>query len=119
MQIFSTPLTGFMETLLLVAAIVVGVIYIFSNVRKQDLEVLRSSNDDLRKAIDDKTKEIEVLQAHLQVVENQMGIVQQKVYSLEKQNGDLQSLVKAALVNYFQNNPEIAQDFHNTPSSNS
>lgn len=105
-----------LNVILAASAIIVGIVYIFSSIRKQDIQVLRNSNEDLRSSIDDKTTEIQTLQTHLSIMEAQVGVLQQKVFSLEKQNGDLQTLVKEALLSYFQNNPKVAETL-NEPSS--
>lgn len=110
MDLFTTQSSGILEMIIVATAIIVGIVYIFSSIRRQDLQVLRSSNDDLRASITDKTGEINTLTAHVAILETQMGNLQLKVVALEKQNGDLQSLVKEALLAYFQHNPEIAKN---------
>ena len=109
-----TTLTPLLTTILVGAVIIVGIVYVFSSIRKQDLEVLRGSNEDLRAAIADKTNELTIVKTQMASVETMMATLQQRVLTLEKQNGDLQSLVKEALINYFQTNPNIAKQLQST-----
>jgi|SRR5579871_511581 len=86
-----------------------GAIYIFSRIRKEDMRTLRESNEDLRSSLDDKSKRIDDLENTLKGVQDEMGQMQSKLKELEDKNNDLSSLVKDALVLYFQNNPSVAQ----------
>jgi len=112
--LFSTAFMPLLTTLISGTVVIVGIVFIFSSIRKQDLAILRASNQDLRDAITDKTREIAELNGHIKGMETAMTLVQQRVYTLEKQNGDLQTLVKEALIVYFKSNPHTAQTLQDT-----
>ncbi len=85
-----------------VALITSATIVVFSQIRTNDLKVLRASNKDLRDSIDDKSTQINELEV-------KMNILEKKVAVLEAKNNDLSILVKEALVMYFTRNPKMAE----------
>lgn len=92
-----------------ISIVILAIIFIIAQVRRQDLNTLRESNKDLRDAIDDKSKEIETLQRNQSIMAGQILGLQQSVKQLEGKNSDMQQLIKDALVMYFQKNPAIAK----------
>jgi len=88
-----------------VALFATGVIFVFSQIRRNDLQTLRIANTDLRDSIQDKSKRIDELSIKL-------DILSKKVTLLENQNTDLQAIVKEALITYFIRYPQVATDLN-------
>lgn len=95
----TTPQGWFITFILLIIAC----FYLFSRVRRQDMELLRKANTDLRLSINDGEKKIEVMQSEVK-------ILTEKVIGLEKENRTISDLVVTALKQYFFENPTIASD---------
>lgn len=93
----STPLGVFG----LFLAVTAGVVWLASQVRKEDLKLLRESNEDLRKAHEDNEKQIGKLM-------EEVGILKAEVDKLKSEKKNLETLVVEALELYFQRNPEEA-----------
>jgi len=87
------------------ALFITGVIFVFSQIRRNDLKILRDANQDLRDSIKDKSQKIVDLTLRVDMLEK-------KVVVLETQNSDLQILVKEALVIYFTRYPKVAKDLN-------
>jgi uncharacterized protein YlxW (UPF0749 family) len=90
------------EWMILAATGIVAALWLFNRIRRQDMDVLRISNNDLRVALEDNAKKIENLT-------NTVTDLQNKVIALESKNQTLQDLVIVALEEYFNNNPEVAK----------
>lgn len=97
-SILPSTLLGWIATVLTTAA---SVAYIYSKARKNDMDVLRQSNDDLRAAHDDNTNKINELQI-------QVNKLSEKIKVLETTNKTLEDLVKSALSDFFTKNPKLA-----------
>lgn len=97
LEIPTTPL-GFFAMLL---GIIAGVVWLASRVRREDLKLLRESNDDLRKAHEDNEKQILVLK-------EEVGYLKMEVQKLKSEKKNLETLVIEALELYFQRNPKEA-----------
>jgi cell division protein FtsB len=97
----STELQVILAVIGAITLAALAVFYVFSSVRKQDMEVLRTTNDDLRKNIDDKGREIRDMKVEMQNLRDRVDI-------LEKSNKTLEDIFRAALAEYFQKHPEIA-----------
>jgi uncharacterized protein YlxW (UPF0749 family) len=100
MNAFFNP--QFLPGVIAFGVILAGIIYFFSTVRKQDLEVLRSSNIDLRASIKDSQSKMETMQVEINTLKSQ-------VETLEKKNKTIEDLVLTALKQYFFENPKVAQ----------
>lgn len=85
--------------------IVVGVVtaaYIFSRVRRNDMDNLRKANTDLRDSLGDSDKKILSL-------EDAVHTLEIKVETLEKENRRFEDLIIVALKQYFFENPKMAE----------
>lgn len=80
----------------------VSLFFIFSRIRKEDLETLRTANKDLRDSIEDKAQKIAELQ-------ERVAALTSRVTEVESRNNNLTELVKEALIAYFRENPDAAQ----------
>lgn len=83
-------------------AVFVGTLYLGSRVRKQDMQLLRESNQDLRDAMDDNNRKIGDLTSKVELLSKQ-------VVQLQSEKSELTDLVIRALTQYFNDNPTIAQ----------
>lgn len=90
------------DIIAIVSLLATSVIVILSKVKENDIQTLRSSNQDLRDAIDDKSKKIDQLEKELTEISRRLTVIEAK-------NSDLANLVKDALVIYFQKNPKAAE----------
>ena len=84
-----------------IGAVIIAIIYTFSQVRKSDMDVLRNANNDLRNTLTDNEKRISSL-------ETEIKSLMVKVEVLEKRNKTLEDLVITALKQYFFENPKVA-----------
>lgn len=89
--------------LISIAVVAVGITYIFSQIRSNDMKILRDSNEDLRKSLAD--NDAKTLKLETQVKE-----LTSKVDILEKRNRTLEDLVVTALKQFFFENPKMAKD---------
>lgn len=87
---------------LLAVSIILGVLYLLSRVRREDLQTLRDSNQDLRDAINDNNK-------HIAQLETKVNMLGDQVKILNTQNSEMIDLIVRALTIYFHDNPAIAQ----------
>lgn len=88
-----TTIAGWIFTIIFVSG---AVAYLFSRVRKNDMQVLRNNNKD-------QGDRITLLEAAVTRLEKQVG-------ELESQNKTLNDLVVVALKQYFFENPTVAGD---------
>lgn len=104
-----TNLTGFF---IMVFVCLAAGVYIFSNVRKNDMSVLRDANKDLRATLTDNNTRIITL-------ESETKLLITKVTTLEQHNKTLEDLVVTALKQYFFENPKVASNIKDVinPSS--
>ena len=78
-----------------------GLILFFNKTRREDSEVLRTSNDDLRKRMDDQDKTMDSLKV-------EVAKLTRRVEELMTENKSFEDLIVLALDHYFQSNPAIA-----------
>lgn len=91
------------DYLIVISLVVSGATFVFYQIRKGDLALLRASNKDLRDSIEDKLQKIMALQ-------DDIKSLTERVSTLEQQNNNLGTLVKDSLVLYFTKYPQIAND---------
>lgn len=97
LELPTTPMGVFVMTLTIIA----GVLWLVNRIRREDLKLLRESNDDLRKAHEDNEKQILVLK-------EEVGYLKMEVQKLKSEKKNLETLVVEALELYFQRNPKEA-----------
>ena len=79
------------------------VLYFFSRLGRQDIALLRQTNDDLRHRLGDQDRQIKLLSG-------QLGDINTKLSELEGKHSSLEDLVVRALTSYFEENPMAAVD---------
>lgn len=94
-------MTQFLTLLGLLAMVIVGVVFVFSQVRRDDLKTLRSSNGDLRDRLDDQEKAMAALQAEQTTMRAELDTVTANYKQLV-------DIVLIALDSYFVHNPDTA-----------
>lgn len=100
LQSLPTTLVGWIAAILATSS---SILFIFSKIRKNDMDILRQSNVDLRAAIDDNQRALEKMHDNIIILNG-------KVADLEKKNKTLEDLVVVALKQYFFENPTLAKD---------
>jgi hypothetical protein len=71
----------------------------FAFIRRNDLKLLRETNDDLRQAHGDNQEKIALMAEQIKVLQIELAV-------LKKSNKTLGDLVQSALVEYFKKNPK-------------
>lgn len=98
---FGVP-NDYINFMTFLSLIVVGIIFVFSQVRRSDLKVLRDANTDLRDSIKD--KDLKLVQMNTELMD-----LRARVVILEGKISDQANLIKEALIAYFEKNPSAAK----------
>ncbi len=85
------------------------IVFVFYQIRQNDLALLRSSNRDLRDAIDDKSKKIDSQSRKIDSLQQQVVELQGRLDAVEAKNNEINNLVREALLLYFQQHPQSAE----------
>ncbi len=80
----------------------------WKNRRSDTIKNLQESNDTLRKLLDDLTKEQDQMRNKLELVVKKTELQAIEIKTLQQDRETFSGLIKAALVDYFKQNPIVA-----------